>query len=81
MFNLVPYARVEFKLIFQEIWDFKLVFLNWRATNIIPPTKRLNKQATTEEKKHPSTIIKIEFTTKSCGNNQIVVSEGSNNPE
>jgi hypothetical protein len=53
--NPVPFAKVEFKCIFQEIWDFKLSFLNWKSSSIFPPKKRV------EEKTLPKTQLKIEL--------------------
>jgi hypothetical protein len=32
--NKKPICKVEFKIIFQEIWDFKLTFEDWGARNV-----------------------------------------------
>ena len=52
-----PFAIIDFNCIFQEIWDFNLYFLNWRATNILPPRKK----KTPDTSNLPSTKIKIKF--------------------
>jgi hypothetical protein len=33
-FNMKPVGKIEFKIIFQEIWDFVLTFEDWSATNV-----------------------------------------------
>lgn len=62
--NSIPYARIDFKCIFQEIWDFKLNFLNWKAGCILPPKKSKNDVV---KEKYPSTQMKIELAQKACG--------------
>ena len=52
----VPFAFVEFNCSFQEIWDFNLYFLNWRASNLLNP--KIKKKTGMEL---PSTKIKIKF--------------------
>lgn len=60
----VPYAMVEFKCIFQEIWDFKLSFLNWKSTCITSPSQAKKNEMRQEEL--PSTQIQIELGQKDC---------------
>lgn len=56
--NPVPYAIIDFKCIFQEIWDFKLSFLNWKAGCIIPPSKA---KIANNGEKYPNSQIEIEL--------------------
>ena len=56
--NPVPYARVEFVCLFQEIWDFKLNFLNWKCGCLIPPVKGKQK-AEDKNKKLPSSRVEV----------------------
>lgn len=60
--NPIPYAIIEFKCVFQEIWDFKLSFLNWKAGCIIPPSqaKKPNKSG----EKYPNSQIEVELAKK-----------------
>jgi len=59
----VPFAYVEFNCLFQEIWDFNLYFLNWKASYLLNP-KRKNEV----NKKLPSTKLKIELINSVGGN-------------
>ena len=29
-----PYIRLQYNLLFQEIWDFHLTFVDWKALNV-----------------------------------------------
>ncbi len=58
----MPYATVEFKCIFEEIWDFKMNFLNWKASSVISPLAAKNSNIT--KKKPPSTRVIVDLCTK-----------------
>jgi len=38
-------ASIDFKCIFQEIWDYKINFLNWRCENILSPRQQKDPKA------------------------------------
>ncbi|MCQ2815995.1 MAG: C2 domain-containing protein [archaeon] len=54
--NRTPFAKLEFDCSFQEIWDFNLVFVNWKASSLINPKKKFDPNA-----KLPSTKVSIEM--------------------
>lgn len=62
--NPIPYALIEFKCVFQEIWDFKLCFLNWKAGSLLPPSKA--KIPGNNGEKYPNSQIEIELAKKDC---------------
>jgi hypothetical protein len=70
--NPVPYARIDFKCTFQEIWDFKLTFFNWKSGSVFPPMKRKKIEQNVET--YPSTQIEIELAEGSwmASNNRVV---------
>jgi hypothetical protein len=71
-----PFVIVDFKCTFQEIWDFKLNFLNWKSTSILPPKKK-----DTSNKK-PSSKIEISLLNTDCIQSYtLVTSEESKNTE
>lgn len=68
--NPLPFAYVEFNCVFQEIWDFKLSFANWKSTNLLNPKKKNQSQ-----EQAPSSKVKIQMVTKSLGVHNSVTSE------
>jgi len=36
----VPYAIIDFKFLFQEIFDFKLTFINWKMGCVLTPERK-----------------------------------------
>ena len=43
------------KCVFQEIFDFKLSFLNWKASSLFPPSRRRD----AEQEARPNTKIVV----------------------
>ena len=77
---IVPAGLVEFKCVFQEIWDFKLNFLNWKASSIFPPSKL--KRDNTENEVRPNTFVKVSLVNKKLfASNTSVFSEIARNTE
>ena len=48
-----PKVQLEFKLIFEEIWDFKVVFIDWRTSSL----QNINKQ---KDNVSPKVIIQMK---------------------
>jgi len=67
------YATVEFKFLFQEIWDWKMSFINWSVSSLLPPKDKdkidiseTNKGETTKPEKQLKTRMSIELVKKEC---------------
>ena len=54
--NPMPFAFVEFNLMFEEIWDFNLSFDNWKCSNLLNPKKKRNPNA-----EKPNTRVEIKL--------------------
>jgi hypothetical protein len=64
------YATIEFKCIFQEIWDWKLSFINWSVSCLLPPRENgINDTASVKDGtdgKIYKTMMTIELVKKDC---------------
>ncbi len=67
------YATVEFKFLFQEIWDWKMSFINWSVCSILPPKDKdkidiseTKKEDTSKPEKQIKTRMGIELVKKEC---------------
>ena len=73
-------ATIDFKIIFQEIWDYKISFLNWKLENVLS-----NRQQKSGKTKPPSLQLSIEMEgRKPVDKNTLVKSEiidGSASPQ
>ena len=64
-------AIVEFKILFQEVWDYKISLLNWKLENVLS-----NRQQKSGNSKLPSLQLSIEFEgRKTFDSNSIAKSE------
>jgi len=64
------YSTIEFKCIFQEIWDWKLSFINWSVSCLIPPKENeINETGSAKDsipEKSYKTMMTIEIVKKDC---------------
>jgi hypothetical protein len=67
------FATIEFKCVFQEIWDWKMSFINWSVSSILPPKDKENidlsgtsKENTSKPEKQIRTRLSIELVKKEC---------------
>lgn len=72
----VPFCCIEFKCIFQEIWDFKLSFLNWKAGCILPPKKKGG-----NIEKYPNSQVEISLVRSELFGTMKAISEEAQNTE
>jgi hypothetical protein len=74
---LVYIATVDFKCIFQEIWDYKLTFAGWKTSTLLPPKKAVNQK----QEKYPSPSCEITLLEPGCMAPQSVTSQICQNTE
>ncbi len=66
----VPSCTIEFKCIFQEIWDFKLTFVNWKAG----PLVQIKKGSREEPQKRHSRVMVYMNDKRTIGGQNCAVS-------
>jgi hypothetical protein len=74
---LVYVATIDFKIVFQEIWDFKLTFAGWKTSTLLPAKKHVNQT----QEKYPSPSCEITLLESKCLGQQTVASQICPNTE